>query len=183
MVELSAQEPIQLECRQLWDELEQEERDGLLAFVGGGEAALDEGQRRALKTKGLLARAENGLTAVFSPLFEAFLRTELRRPRGVESSGVRCNLETGQIWSDDHEITLSLSEPQRRLVRLLYQGGGAICTYDQIAEQVWGVGEGVTPGAIYELVKRVRQKVEPDWREPCYVVTVPGEGYRLKISE
>ena len=96
---------------------------------------------------------------------------------------MHCNLETGQIWSDDHEITLSLSEPQRRLVRLLYRSGGAICTYDQIAEQVWGVGEGVTPGAIYELVKRVRQKVEPDWREPCYVVTVPGEGYRLKISE
>jgi len=183
MVELSAQEPIQLECRRLWDELEQEERDGLLAFVGGGEAALDEGQRRVLKTKGLVATAEDGVPTVFSPVFEAFLRTELRRPRGVETSGVHCNLETGQIWSDDHEITLSLSEPQRRLVRLLYQSGGAICTYDQIAEQVWGVGEGVTPGAIYELVKRVRQKVEPDWREPCYVVTVPGEGYRLKISE
>ncbi|MGB9300612.1 MAG: winged helix-turn-helix domain-containing protein [Anaerolineae bacterium] len=183
VVELSAQEPIQKECRRLWDELDEEERDGLLVFVGGGEEALDDGQRRALETKGLLATAEDGVPTVFSPVFEAFLRTELRRPRGVESSGVRCNLETGQIWSDDHEITLSLSEPQRRLVRLLYQSGGAICSYDQIAEQVWGVGEGVTPGAIYELVKRVRQKVEPDWREPCYVVTVPGEGYRLKISE
>jgi hypothetical protein len=183
MPELSEQEPIQMECRQLWGELEQEERDGLLAFLGGGRAALDESRQLALKTKGLLVTAEGGVAAVFSPLFEAFLRTELRRPRGVASSGVRCNLETGQIWSDDHEITLSLSDPQRRLVRFLYQSGGAICTYDQIAEEVWGVGEGVTPGAIYELVKRVRQKVEPDWREPCYVVTVPGEGYRLKISE
>ena len=183
VVELSAQEPVQKECRRLWDELEEEEREGLLELVRSGEAALSDGQRRALKTKGLLGTAEDGVPTVFSPVFEAFLRTEWRRPRGVETSGVHCNLETGQIWSDDHEITLSLSEPQRRLVRLLYHGGGAICTYDQIAEQVWGVGEGVTPGAIYELVKRVRQKVEPDWREPCYVVTVPGEGYRLKISE
>jgi len=183
IVELSAQEPIRAECRQLWDELEQEEHDGLLAFLRGGEASLDEGQRLALRTKGLLALAEDGVTTVFSPLFEAFLRAELRRPRMVERSGVRCNLETGQIWSDDHEITVNLSEPQRRLIRLLYQRRGAICSYDQIAEQVWGVGEGVTPGAIYELVKRVRQKVEPDWREPCYVVTVPGEGYRLKTTE
>jgi hypothetical protein len=183
MVELSVQQPIQTECRRLWNELEEEERDGLLALVGGGEAALDEGQRFAFKTKGLLARAEDGVPTVFSPLFEAFLRTELTHPGGVERRGVHCNLQTGQIWSDDREITLSLSEPQRRLIRLLYRSGGAICAYDQIAEQVWGVGAGVTPGAIYELVKRVRQKVEPDWREPCYVVTVPGEGYRLKISE
>ena len=183
LVELSAQEPIQAECRQLWDELEERERDGLLAFLGGGQAGLEESQRLALKTKGLLAKDEGGVLTVFSPLFEAFLRTELKRPRTVERIGVRCNLETGQIWSDDHEITLSLSESQRRLIRLLYQHRGAICSYDKIAEQVWGVGEGVTPGAIYELVKRVRQKVEPDWRDPCYVLTVPGEGYRLKISE
>jgi hypothetical protein len=183
MVELTAQDPIQAECRQLWDELEGEERDGLLTFVSGGEGALEAAQRLALKSKGLLARAEDGVATIFSPLFEAFLRRELRRPRAMESGGVRCNLKTGQIWSDDREITLSLSEPQRRLVRLLYQSGGAICTHDQIAEQIWGVGEGVTPGAIYELVKRVRQKVEPDWREPSYVVTVPGEGYRLKLLE
>jgi hypothetical protein len=72
---------------------------------------------------------------------------------------------------------------ESRVVLILHRHGGAICTYDQIAEQVWGVGAGVSSGAIYELVKRVRQKVEPDWREPCYVVTVPREGYRLKISE
>jgi DNA-binding response OmpR family regulator len=76
-----------------------------------------------------------------------------------------------------------LSEPQRKLVRLLHYRRGAVCSYDEIAEEVWGVGEGVTPGAIYELVKRLRQKVEPDWRDPRYVVTVPGEGYRLQIPQ
>jgi hypothetical protein len=181
--ELVAFEPIQRECQRLWDELEEEEQEGLLALLGGGEAALDEGKRRALETKGLLAVGEEEAPIVFSLAFGAFLRGELSRRRGAENRGVRCDLETGQIWSDEHEITLKLSEPQRRLVRLLYQRGGGVCTYDEIAEQIWGVGEGVTPGAIYELVKRVRQKVEPDWREPSYVVTVPGEGYRLQIQE
>ena len=40
---------------------------------------------------------------------------------------------------------------------------------------------GVSPGAVYELVKRVRQKVEVDWRNPLYVVTVPGEGCWLEV--
>jgi len=181
--ELVALEPIQKECQRLWDELEGDEQEGLLALLGSGEAALDEGKRRSLETKGLLGTGEDSAPVVFSPVFGAFLRAELARRRGEESSGVRCDLETGQIWSDDQEITLKLSEPQRRLVRLLYQREGAVCTYDEIAQQIWGVGEGVTPGAIYELVKRVRQKVEPDWREPSYVVTVPGEGYRLQIPE
>jgi hypothetical protein len=45
------------------------------------------------------------------------------------------------------------------------------------------VGEGVTPGAIYELLKRVRQQVEPHWRQLSYPVTIPGEGYRLQTPQ
>jgi DNA-binding response OmpR family regulator len=180
---VSALEPIEKECQRLWDELEEEEREGLLALVGGGEAALDEDKRRALESKGLLAFGEDDVPLIFSPVFEAFLRAELARRHGAEARGIRCDPATGRVWSDEQEVTVKLSEPQRRLVRLLFQRRGAVCSYDEIAEEVWGVGEGVTPGAIYELVKRVRQKVEPDWREPCYVVTVPGEGYRLQVPE
>jgi hypothetical protein len=181
--EVCALEPIEKECQRLWDELEEEEQEGLLALVGGGEAALDEGKRRALESKGFLAPGGEGGLPIFSSVFDAFLRAELARRRGAEVRGVRCDPDTGRVWSDEQEVTVKLSEPQRRLVRLLYQRQGAVCSYDEIAEEVWGVGEGVTPGAIYELVKRVRQKVEPDWRAPLYVVTVPGEGYRLHMPE
>jgi hypothetical protein len=180
---LSAQEPIQKECERLWYELEGDEQEGLLALVGAGEVALDNIKRGALETKGLVVVGDGGGTSVFSPIFGAFLRGELERRRGSKAQGVRCEPETGRIWSDDQEVTVKLSELQRKLVRLLHHRRGAVCSYDEIAEEVWGVGEGVTPGAIYELVKRLRQKVEPDWRDPCYVVTVPGEGYRLQIPE
>jgi hypothetical protein len=183
VAELSAKRPIKQECRRLWDELEEEEWEGLLALVGSGEAALDADKRRALETKGLVVTRDDGDLAVFSAIFEAFVRSELARRRRGGTKGVRCDFKTGQVWTDDREVTLKLSEAQRKLVRSLYQRAGAVCTYDEIAEEVWGVGEGVSPGAIYELVKRVRQKVEPDWRNPCYIVTVPGEGYRLQFPE
>ncbi len=180
--DLSVKRPIRAECQRLWDELEEEEQEGLLALTGG-EAALDGDKRRALEAKGLVSVGEAGGPAVFSPIFEEFLATELVRRRKAQTRGLRCNLQTGQIWSDDEEVTLKLSDAQRKLVRFLHQREGGVCTYDEIAEEIWGVGEGVSPGAIYELVKRVRQKVEPDWRDPSYVVTVPGEGYRLQAPD
>jgi hypothetical protein len=180
VAQISAREPILKECQRLWDELEEEEREGLLARLRDGGAALDDGRRRALQTKGLLRPEGVGEGDVFSPVFEAFLRDRLTSRRLAEAKGVRCDPESGRIWSDDREVTLELSDPQRRLLRLLHRRKGAVCSYDEIAEGVWGVGEGVTPGAIYELVKRTRQKIEPDWRNPRYVITVPGEGYRLQ---
>jgi hypothetical protein len=183
VTQLRRKRPIRQECRRLWDELEEEEQEGLLALAGGGEAALDADKRRALETKGLIVVSEGAGLVVFSPIFEAFLQSELVYRRRAGTKGVHCDFKTGQIWVDDREVTLELSEAQRKLVRSLYQKAGAVCTYDEIAEEVWGVGEGVSPGAIYELVKRVRQKVEPDWRDPCYIVTVPGGGYRLQVPE
>jgi len=44
-----------------------------------------------------------------------------------------------------------------------------------------GRERGVSSGAIHELVKRERQKVEVDWRNPRCVVTVPGEGCWLEV--
>lgn len=79
------------------------------------------------------------------------------------------------------EVTLQLSEEQRKLVRFLFSRKGATCTKDEIALEIWGdIEEGMSDSAIYELVKRVRQKMEEDWRHPRYIVTVPGEGYRLE---
>jgi hypothetical protein len=183
VAELRAKRPIRQECRRLWDELEEEEQEGLLALAGGGDVALDADKRRALETKGLVVARGGGDLVVFSPIFGAFVQGELAYRRRSGIKGVRCDVKTGQIWVDGREVTLELSEAQRKLVRSLYHKAGAVCTYDEIAEEVWGVGEGVSPGAIYELVKRVRQKVEPDWREPCYIVTVPGGGYRLQVPE
>lgn len=178
--ELGKDPAVRKECMRLWGELEEEEREGLLALVGRGEVALNAEHRRALRAKGLVVTGEDGSLAVFTPIFEEFVRSELAK----RCKGIRCDERTGQIWVDDREVTLELSEPQRRLIRLLWRKAGAVCTKDEIAYAVWPELAGnVSDPMIYELVKRVRRKVEPDWRHPRYIVTVPGEGYRLEIPE
>ncbi|HMQ53662.1 MAG TPA: winged helix-turn-helix domain-containing protein, partial [Anaerolineae bacterium] len=154
------------------------EHEALVTLIERGADQLNSAQRQLLEYKGLMV--DKGYPAIFSPVFGAFIAAKQAHAPSSQSTGLRAEAETGRIWIDDEELTLKLSEPQRRLIDYLYRRAGVVCTYDEIAIGVWGVGEGVSPGAIYELVKRVRQKVEPDWKNPQYIVTVPGKGYRLE---
>jgi len=180
VAELSRDQVIQKECRQLWAELEEEEREGLLALVGRGEVALSAEHRRALRAKGLIMRREDGSLGVFGSIFEAFVKDELATRQRAAAKGFHCDLETGRIWMDGREVTWQLSELQRKLVLLLYRKGGQLCTYDGIAGEVYGLGEGVSPAAIRELVARIGKKIPGSKR---YILIVPGEGYRLETPE
>lgn len=172
--------PVQKECQRLWNELEAEQ-DGLLALLPGQSAALTAQQHALLSRKGLIVEAAGQSPRIFSPVLAQFIDSAYGQPIIDESaSGVRVEADTGQIFVGEEEITLKLSEPQRKLIQFLCERVGVVCSYDDIAIGVWGIGEGVSPGAIYELVKRVRQKIEPDWKNPRYIVTVPGKGYRLE---
>jgi len=182
LVELGQRRPIQKESLRLWSELTEEEQQGLLSLVERGGPSLSGSQRQVLAAKGLVAAGQGPEPLVFSPIFAAFVRQQSVQSAGPANRGLRCDFETGQIWLDERELTLRLSEPQRQLVMFLYRQAGAVSSYDQIAAEVWGTGEGVSPGAIYELVKRLRQKIEPDWRNPRHIVTVPGKGYRLETG-
>ncbi|MBI4319443.1 MAG: winged helix-turn-helix domain-containing protein [Chloroflexi bacterium] len=171
--------PVSEECGRLWDELDKAEQDALLDLVAQGHTSLDAEQVLILKTKGLITTGKNQPLTIYSPIFALFVK-RVWDGRQAKPKRIHYDVKTGQVWAGDYEVTLELSEPQRKLVATLCEKSGAICTYDQIAARVWGTGEGVSPGAIYELVKRVRQKVEPDWKNPRYIVTVPGVGYRLE---
>ena len=180
VAELSRDQVIQKECRQLWAELEEEEQEGLLNLVEGGEAALDAERRRALRAKGLIMTREDGSLGVFSSIFEAFVKDELATRQRAAAKGIHCDLETGRIRVDGKEMTWQLSELQRKLVLLLYRKGGMVCTYDEIAEEVYGLGVGVSTAAIRQLVARIYEKI-PESRR--YIVLVPREGYRLETPE
>lgn len=169
--------PIRTECERLWNELETAEQDAVRRVL---HEEPNQETVQILRVKGLLA--DDDPTALFSPLLTTHLRHYVREktPTDVQvlTTGVVCDLDSGQIWADGEEITWTLaSEHQRSLVRLLYNRGGAVASYDEIADHVYGVGEGVSPGAIRELVNRTRRKL-PD---ASYIINVPGEGYRLKV--
>jgi DNA-binding response OmpR family regulator len=82
-------------------------------------------------------------------------------------------------------VQVESNEPKRltqlefRLLYTLMTHVGQIIPTESIVEQVWGFsGEG-NRELVRGLVQRLRSKVEPDKRNPRYVMTEKGLGYYL----
>lgn len=98
------------------------------------------------------------------------------------SGRLRLDRESRRVFIGDEEVDPPLSLPQYRLLELLYNNAGRICTRDSVVETVWpeAMGEGVSEQAIDALVRRLRDRLaelDPDGQ---YIVTVRGHGFRME---
>ena len=86
--------------------------------------------------------------------------------------------KSGEIWVNRKSV--SLSPKEQTLFDLLYQNAGAPVSKQQIAEAVWPEYEAqVYDYQIESLVKRLREKIEPDPANPVLILTAHGRGYKL----
>lgn len=87
-----------------------------------------------------------------------------------------------RVWVCGQELTPPLSLAQYRVLGLLYDGQGRVCSRDEIVKVVWTDEEaaGVTEQAIDALVRRLRERLAELDPEHRYVVTVRGHGFRLE---
>ena len=133
----------------------------------------------SLRKKGLIRREEDIL---LSPVFEGFVRRQ-RLTRRRRHEGVRVDVESGNVWVDGRQ-TATLTDLEYRLLLLLYGRLNKICDKYQIVEAVWGEEyiDQVDDARIDKLLSRLRAKIEPDPRNPRYIVTVRGRGYKLVTS-
>lgn len=117
-------------------------------------------------------------------LLIAQLRALLRRAGNVPLSSLP-TLSLGGLTLDPAARTVQIEDqPPRRLThlefRLLYTlmtHAGQTLSSELLVERVWGyTGQG-DRDLVRGLVSRLRAKVEPEPRTPCYIVTLPGVGY------
>jgi hypothetical protein len=166
---------VQSECWKLWEDLTEEQQETLMALVGS-EADVDRHSVQWLQARGLL---REGQALLFSPVFEAFVRRQ-RLTRRRRHEGVRVDVESGSVWVDGQQVE-ALTDLEYRLLLLLYGRLNKICDKYQIVEAVWGEDyiDQVDDARIDKLLSRLRSKIEPDPRNPRYLLTVRGRGYRL----
>lgn len=113
-----------------------------------------------------------------------FVGTDATIPLTFEPPTATGNLEidTAQraVLIDGEELTPPLSLAQFRLLEMLYDADGAVCSRDDIISVVWpGTdGIGVSEQAIDALVRRLRDRLA-ELDEYDYIVTVRGHGFRL----
>lgn len=89
--------------------------------------------------------------------------------------------KSGEVWVNRKSITLSPKE--QALFDLLYRNAGAPVGKQDIAQAVWPEYEAeVYDYQIESLVKRLREKIEPDPANPVLILTVHGRGYKLVMN-
>lgn len=94
---------------------------------------------------------------------------------------LRLDRNSRRVFIGGQEVDPPLSLPQYRLLELLYDGGGAVRTREEVIEYVWpdAASDGVSEQAIDALVRRLRDRLTEADQEHQYVVTVRGHGFRL----
>jgi two-component system alkaline phosphatase synthesis response regulator PhoP len=75
--------------------------------------------------------------------------------------------------------TFNLSEREGRLLRYLIDNRGNIVSRDTLLERVWGYSKAPYTRTVDVHILRLRQKVEEDPKNPKYIMTVHGLGYRF----
>jgi DNA-binding winged helix-turn-helix (wHTH) protein len=53
---------------------------------------------------------------------------------------------------------------------------------DMLVSRVWGYTDSTDASLLKYVIYRLRHKIEPDPKHPCYIQTVPGEGYMFDPS-
>ena len=85
------------------------------------------------------------------------------------------------------EVTVSgrrakLTPTEYKLLFELCAHAGRTLTYDELLRRVWGAGASGEPQRVRTFVKDLRQKLGDDVKNPKYIFTVPGVGYRAGAS-
>jgi two-component system response regulator RegX3 len=133
---------------------------------------------------GLGIGADEFVTKPFSPrVLAARVRAILRRSRMNGDAKHHLSFETYTIdidgfilWREGERVPLSIKEFE--VLSFLLEHAGTPFTPDVLYEKVWGNTYGdVTTIAVY--IQRLRKKLEPDPRNPRYLQTIHGKGYRF----
>ena len=141
------------------------------------------------KVLGLELGADDYITKPFSIReFRSRVRALLRRasiPRDggadgelIEMDGLRIDAGRRTVDLDGRPIRLTYVEFE--LLRALAAHPGRVYSRRMLLEALWGGSDYREPRTIDVHVRHLREKLEPDPREPKFILTVRGVGYRFR---
>jgi DNA-binding response OmpR family regulator len=84
------------------------------------------------------------------------------------------------VRTGGHELHLTSLE--QNLLYLLAANAGELLRRDEILDYLWGTDYAAESNVIDRHIRNLRAKLQNDWRQPRYIETVPGQGYRFVAS-
>jgi DNA-binding response OmpR family regulator len=74
---------------------------------------------------------------------------------------------------------LPLTPIEHSLLYLLAANDGRVLTRDEIMDHLWGDDFVADSNVVDQHIRNLRAKLQDNWREPRYIATIPGRGYRF----
>jgi two-component system, OmpR family, alkaline phosphatase synthesis response regulator PhoP len=137
------------------------------------------------KVVGLKIGADDYVTKPFDMMelmarIEALLRRAPSRPGndGVFDFGsIRVDLRGTEVFRNGKVVALSAREFQ--LLRYFVENRGATLSREDILKDVWGYSAHTFTRTVDVHVASLRQKLEKDPKQPAFILTVQGLGYKF----
>lgn len=173
---LIANPAVKMECEKIWRSLAAEEQQLLIQISNEIPAHDQDPSLEQLKLKGLLGTSNP--PQIFSPIFIHFVLNQAN----TWDQAIKMDEPTRRVWVWG-KPTSPLTALEFRVFRLLYEYVGEVVERDEIVEAGWPDAEGgVTDTAVNQMVRRLREKIEPDRQNPQFLESVRGQGYRLNTE-
>lgn len=140
------------------------------------------------KIHGLMSGAEDYITKPFNPLeLLARIKSQLRRYRVYQTEEtkqfiheighLRVEEETRQVFIRNKEVRLTPKEFD--ILSLLVRNKGKVFSVEKIYEMVWEELFYKSDNTVVVHITKIREKIEENPRQPVYLKTVWGVGYRV----
>lgn len=142
------------------------------------------------KILGLTTGADDYLTKPFNPLeLIARIKSQLRRYKKLndmsDTSSNVISIENLVIDKNSHEVSLDgnilkLTPREFDILLLLAQNRGIVFSTEKIYEQVWQEEYFDSKNTVVVHMRKLREKIEADPRNPVFIKTVWGVGYKFE---
>jgi len=117
----------------------------------------------------------------------ARVRAVLRRTEAATTIPTRPSFTSGDLEINfaQRQVTVAgkevkLTPTEYSLLQEFVLNAGKVLTHTHLLNKVWGLEYREDTQYLHVFVRRLRAKLEPDPRNPRYIVTVPGVGYQFK---
>ena len=140
------------------------------------------------KVKGLNLGADDYITKPFRPReLLARVNAQLRRSQVFNKENLEIiDIENIRIYAKEYKVEkngrdLDLSRNEFELLVFLSKNPRQVFSREQLYERIWGFDSYGDLNTVTVTINRLRQKIEDDPKNPKYILTVWGVGYKFEI--